>query len=182
MVPLVFAGGEPDKLERVREVLPDATFSDWDSIELDLANAIACPPADPAVPSSVFASYANTPLPQKLDIKEGSTVALVNAPDGFEDVLSDLPEGARLQKGLSGEYDLIIWFVRSAAELEESVTAMASAVRKGGVWIAWPKKTSGIESDLSQTAVRRIGLDNGLVDYKICAIDATWSGLKFSRR
>ena len=181
-VPLIFVGGEPAKLERVREVLPDAAFADWESIELALANAIACPPADPVVPSSVFASYANTPLPKKLGIGENTTVALVNAPEGFEDTIGDLPEGARLRKGLAGDYDLVIWFVRSVAELRESVAAMVSAVRAGGVWIAWPKKSSGIESDLSQTAVRRIGLDNGLVDYKICAIDATWSGLKFARR
>ena len=75
-----------------------------------------------------------------------------------------------------------LWFVRSRQELEEQIEEMGLFAAGGGLWIAWPKKASGVISDLSQTVVRRTGLDSGLVDFKICSIDTTWSGLRFSQR
>jgi hypothetical protein len=78
--------------------------------------------------------------------------------------------------------DLAIWFAKSQKELEERINKVKSKIGKGGLWIAWPKKASDITSDLSQAAVRKVGLDAGLVDYKVCSIDKTWSGLKFAVR
>jgi hypothetical protein len=92
-----------------------------------------------------------------------------------------LPDGATLLRRLSAA-DLIICFTKSRAELERRIGALATKVGDGGMWIAWPKQASGVATDLTQNDVRRIGLASGLVDYKICAIDTTWSGLKFARR
>lgn len=126
------------------------------------------------------AGYSGTPLPQKLGIKAGSSVALVDAPRGFEATLGALPDGARVRRGARAA-DLVVWFVTSRRDLDGRVARIAG-LTWAGLWIAWPKKASGVASDVSEDVVRRVGLASGLVDYKVCAIDATWSGLKFARR
>ena len=134
----------------------------------------------PAQPSS--AGYSGTPLPRKLGIKADSVTAIVRAPPAFEATLGDLPSGARVSHSGRGRRDLTLWFVRSAAELRRAIPAMVEASRSGGVWIAWPKKASGVATDLTEGVVREYGLAAGLVDHKVCAIDATWSGLRFALR
>jgi hypothetical protein len=181
-VPLVYVGGDPKKVARIQELLPDAAYTSWEGIRESLARAIAHPPEDPVVPGSVFAAYAGRPLPQKLGIKSNSTVVLVNAPDGFEGTLGELPEGVELHRQICDGGDLTIWFVRSKDELQVEIEEMASRLEQGAMWIAWPKKVSGVATDLSQQVVRETGLAMDLVDYKICAIDKTWSALLFTRR
>jgi CheY-like chemotaxis protein len=178
-VPLVFVGGEPEKVARVRKLLPDAVYTEWNGIASALRKAIAAPPAEPVVPASNLAGYSGTPLPKKLGIGESSRVALFEAPPEFEKVLGDLPPGAKLRRGEKGECDLAIWFVRSRRDLEIGLRRHTPPPK--GIWIAWPKKASGVETDVGEKDVRRAGLAAGLVDYKICSIDATWSGLKFTR-
>jgi hypothetical protein len=128
------------------------------------------------------AGYSGTPLPGKLGIKADSVTALVGAPPDFEDTLGPLPAGARLSRSGRGRRDLTFWFVRSAAELRRAIPRMVEAARSGGVWIAWPKKASGLATDVTENVVRDHGLAAGLVDHKVCAIDATWSGLRFALR
>ena len=129
-----------------------------------------------------MAGYSGTPLPKKLGIKAGSVVALINAPERFEETLGELPEGVLLHRQSASDSNVTLWFTRSQAELEGGIEAMTTFADKGGLWILWPKKASGVVSDLSQTVVRRTGLNAGLVDFKVCAVDKTWSGLRFSRR
>jgi hypothetical protein len=129
-----------------------------------------------------MAGYSGTPLPKKLGIKTQSIVALVGQPDGFNATLGKLPEGAKLRQGTSDPYDLIIWFVHSRDELEQGIESMVPLAEAAPLWIAWPKKASKMATDLSQQVVRETGLAAGLVDYKICYIDATWSGLLFTQR
>jgi CheY-like chemotaxis protein len=182
-VPVVFAGGDPEKVERTREALPDAIYTPWSRIRSALKRALAQPPADPVVPPPVMEGYSGTPLPKKLGIKEGSVVALSGAPKGFEKTLGKLPDGVTIRRQVRGRCDRIVWFVKSRKDLERGVERMGRAISEnGGLWIAWPKKASGVATDLTQGDVRRTGLASGLVDYKICAIDATWSGLLFARR
>lgn len=181
-VPLVFVEGNPDKVRRIRELLPDAVCTTWSAIPDELKKAIAHPPKDPVVPSSAMAGYLGAPLPKKLGIKAHSVVYLIDAPEGFEKTISDLPEGVTFKRDVPEHNDLAIWFVGSQEDLKERIEQVKRQVGKGGVWIVWPKKASGVASDLSQTAVRKAGLDSGLVDYKVCSIDKTWSGLKFAIR
>jgi hypothetical protein len=181
-IPIVFAGGAPEKIARVREQIPDAVYAEWSGIRAALRHAIAHPPADPAVPASALAGYSGTPLPQKLGIKEGMTVVLVDAPQGLEGTLGPLPRGVKLRRGGHAPRDLTIWCATSGNQVERRIASIAKDVDTGGLWIAWPKKSSGVTADLTQNEVRRIGLAAGFVDYKICAIDETWSGLKFVRR
>jgi CheY-like chemotaxis protein len=177
-IPIVFVGGDPAKVERIRAQLPDATYTSWKRIRSSLAGAIASPVADPVVPASSLSGYEGTPLPAKLGVKPGTTLLLSGAPAGFEKVLGRLPRGASTRR--RGRADLAVWFVRSARDLEGRIARMGSAAPR--VWIAWPKKASGVASDLTQSVVRRAGLASGLVDYKVCSIDDTWSGLLFTRR
>jgi hypothetical protein len=127
--------------------------------------------------------YSGTPLPKKLGIRDGCRLAVVSAPDGFCDRLTPLPDGIRVRTEARGHLDVILFFVTRRAELARRFPGFTRAlVPDGGLWVAWPKKTSGVATDLAFDAVQRIGLDCGLVDNKVAAIDATWSGLRFVRR
>lgn len=132
-------------------------------------------------PSHPLAGYSGTPLVQKLGIKPGSTLALVSAPVNFRRELVGLPRTVRVRPKVDDGADLIVWFVRARGELETRVANVA-AVGAQGVWIAWPKKASGVKTDLNEDLVRAAGLAHGLVDYKVCAINDVWSGLKFAKR
>jgi len=124
-----------------------------------------------------------TPLVRKLGIKPGARLALIAAPEGFEAVLGELPDGAVLASRLRGPLDVIIAFYVRRAKLEQRLPALRSALdQDGGLWLAWPKRSSGVETDLGDGVVRELGLAAGLVDNKVCAIDATWSGLRFVYR
>ena len=130
-----------------------------------------------------MAGYSSTPLLKKLGIKENSRVAFVNAPDGFQHYLGTLPKGAEIVKRLAKPLDLVLLFVITERALARDFATLAGKLASNGmIWIAWPKKSSGVTTDLSFERVQRIGLDSGLVDVKICAIDETWSGLKFVHR
>jgi hypothetical protein len=127
-----------------------------------------------------MAGYSSTPLPKKLGIKEQSRVAFVNAPENFEGYLGPLPERVEVVKRLTKPLDLILLFVTTERALARDFAKLSDKLATNGmIWIAWPKKSSGVATDLSFDRVQRIGLDSGLVDVKICAVDDTWSGLKF---
>ena len=181
-VPIVFVAGDPEKVARVRKLIPDAVYSHWRRLRSDLGRAIRNPPARPIV-KQALAGYSGTPLPKKLGIQEGSTVAFLGAPPGFGQTLGRLPDGVRVRKTARGQADRIVLFVRTRAELARRFPAAARSLASGGgLWIAWPKKASGVVTDLTQGHVREFGLAADFVDYKICAIDDTWSGLQFARR
>lgn len=181
-VPLILLGGDPEQVEKTRCLLPDATYSNWQEFHSAIEAAMANSPQQPVVPASVFAGYSGTPLPKKLGIKPDSIVALVNAPPDFEVTLGTLPEGAVLRPSGRGRRNLTICFVRSRRELSRRIDTLVRVSEQGKVWIAWPKKTSGVETDLTQKDVRKTALESGLVDFKICAIDEIWSGLCFAPR
>jgi CheY-like chemotaxis protein len=181
-LPMVFAGGVPEKIGGIRMSLPDAAYASWLKIRGELKRAMARHTTDPVVPRSIFEPYSRTPLLKKLGIKANSSTALLDAPDGFSKSLGPLPEGAKLLDKPSRDCNLTMWFVRSSRDLNRRIKKISADSDDGLIWIAWPKKTSAIVSDLSQVSVRGAGLATGLVDFKVCAIDATWSGLLFKRR
>jgi|SRR4051794_11532167 hypothetical protein len=133
--------------------------------------------------ATTSSGYSGTPLPKKLGIREGSRVAVVSPPDGFPAVLGALPTGAELRTNARGRLDVVVFFVTRRAELARRFPTFVRALEvDGGLWVAWPKRTSGVATDLGFDAVQAVGLDAGLVDNKVCAIDRTWSGLRFVRR
>jgi CheY-like chemotaxis protein len=181
-LPLVFAGGDPEKVERMRPLLPDAVYTPWSRMRSALRQAITSPPASPRIPRSRMEGYSSAPLSKKLGIKTGSTVALLDAPERFRESIGDLPSGVKFFRGTAGRGDLTLWFIRSRKELQGGIARVALQIEDRPLWIIWPKKASSLATDLTQQDVRDAGLAQGLVDYKICAVDATWSGLLFRRR
>jgi hypothetical protein len=129
-----------------------------------------------------MAGYSGTPLPKKLGIKPGARLGLVDAPDDFAQTLGELPEGVvagPLARGAT-RCDVIVCFARSSKGLARALPPLPGRLLPtGGLWIAWPKKASGLPTDLTEAEVRARGLATGLVDNKVCAIDETWSGLRF---
>jgi hypothetical protein len=129
------------------------------------------------------AGYSGTPLAQKLGIRAGCRLALVRAPEGFEGALDPLPDGVRIRTQARGAQDVVLFFATRLAELERRFGTLAHTVAPaGGLWIAWPKKTSFVATDLTENVVRETGLATGLVDNKVCAVDNTWSALRFVYR
>lgn len=128
-----------------------------------------------------MAGYSGTPLPQKLGIKPGSRLCLVQAPAGFESILGSLPPGVEPSTSMRGSslFDVILFFTSNRAALtKQFATARSRLDLSGGLWIAWPKKASGVPTDLTENVIRDLALAAGLVDNKVCAIDDTWSGLR----
>jgi hypothetical protein len=127
-----------------------------------------------------MAGYSGTPLVQKIGIKAGHRVILRNHPPGFVKELGKLPDDTKTSERLSGTAHVIVYFTDKRAALEKEFANLSSALAPDGMlWIGWPKKSSGKPTDLNENIVREIGLERGLVDVKVCAIDETWSGLKF---
>lgn len=127
-----------------------------------------------------MAGYSGTPLVQKLGIKPDARLQFINAPPDFAATLGPLPAGVEQVGGTAKKLDLAVLFVKAKADLETRFPKVATGLAPAGMlWIAWPKKASGVSTDLNENIVRDIGLAVGLVDTKVCAIDEVWSGLKF---
>jgi hypothetical protein len=127
-----------------------------------------------------MAGYSGRSLPKKLGIKESQRIAFINAPELFARELGELPKDVEIVKKPVAPLDLIVCFVRNEKELLSNFEKLAAKLASAGMlWIAWPKKASGVSTDLTEQVVQRIGLEAGLVDTKVCAIDEIWSGLRF---
>jgi hypothetical protein len=128
----------------------------------------------------VTIGYSGTPLPQKLGIKPGMSMAVLNAPPNLDAILGVLPDGVRTSRRLAGHRDLVLIFITRQVDLASRLPALTDAIAPNGmIWVAWPKRASKIETDMTEDVIREIVLpSSGLVDIKVCAIDQVWSGLK----
>ena len=181
-IPLVMAGGDPKKVARIVELLPNLTYCEWSRVRGAVRKAIKQDQsADP--PDSVFAAYKGRPLPAKLGIKPKDRVALLSPPAGFKKILGKLPPGAKLAGQAGGPFSVVLLFVRTRGVFDKRFAVAARACEKRGrLWIVWPKKSSDLAGDLDQKIVRAQGLEAGWVDFKIVSVDSTWTGLCFVRR
>lgn len=129
------------------------------------------------------AGYSKRSLVEKLGIKPGVRMALLNPPKGYRRTLGPLPAKVAVTSSLTGPHDLIHFFTTEKRDLEAAFPALKKALAKdGALWVSWPKGSSGVATDVSENVVRDIALSNGLVDVKVCAVDETWSGLKLVYR
>lgn len=180
-IPLVFVGGEPEKVDRVKKLLPDATFAGWTGIERALKRALSKPPVE-AVRRRRFDAYSGVALVAKLGVREGTEIRLIRAPKDFDQALTGLPPSAAVRRGTGKRGAVNLWFVTKSSDVESGISKMIDCAEGGGLWIVWPKKASGVKSDVTQLVVRKVGLAAGLVDYKIASLTDVWSGLRFTRR
>ena len=128
-----------------------------------------------------MAGYSGTPLAKKLGIKEGHRLAVLGAPNGFS--IPDLPPAVDARTAARGVSDVILSFHTSRADLAKRLPMLMRALDvHGGLWISWPKKASGVATDITEDVVREVALPSGLVDVKVCAVDDTWSGLRLCLR
>lgn len=178
-LPLVFADGDPEKVATLRTLLPDATYTSWSRLGPAIDKALTRRVAAPVVPPPSI--YSTRPLAAKLGIKAGMRVGLAGAPKGFAGTLAP-PEGTTFTARPSTECDLVLVFVRSQRELVTQLQQLSRVVSRQTLWCIWPKTTSGVSSDLTGNVVRDTGLGSGWVDFKVCSVDDTWSGLAFKRR
>jgi CheY-like chemotaxis protein len=181
-LPIVFAGGLEAKIQRARQQAPWAVFTDWAGAAKALGQALKARPLAAAPGKSYMQQFARSSLVKKLDFKPNMRTALLGAPEGFEEQLGELPEGVELETKITAQTKMAIWFVRSLRELADTDYLGARLPDGASVWIVYPKQASRFKVDFTQHDVRGMGLAAGLVDYKICAVDSDWTGLKFTRK
>lgn len=125
------------------------------------------------------AGYSGTPLAKKLGIKEGLTVRLVNQPEYYFDLFTDFPQNISILADKKKKKNLIHYFVKEAKQLNKDIISLRNEIEQDGmIWISWPKKSSKVVTDITEDVIRKLALENGLVDIKVCAVDEIWSGLK----
>lgn len=178
LIPLVFVEGDPDKVRGVKKMLPDARFTSYARLGPVLEDVLQTPVREAVVPKPLSGPDSPTPLAKKLGLKYGEKVAVVNAP---VEVWERLPD-YELCEGMDSGLGMHLWFVRSEKELRGALGKMVKVAEKSGLWILWPKKGSGVACDLNGNLVRELVLPRNLVDFKICAFDETWSGMRFAVR
>jgi hypothetical protein len=182
-IPIVFAGGLAEKVERMRRELPDAVFTDWKKVVTALKKAMKAAPVEPVQPVAHMQRYAGSSLVKKLGIKPDIKVTVLAAPDDFEGKLGELPEGVEFQPTVTRETALAIWFVRSRRELGAELEYLVARLpERGGVWVVHPKQAGRYRVDFNQRDVVAAGFAAGLAICKVCAVDADWSGLMFRRK
>ena len=129
------------------------------------------------------AGYSKKSLVEKLGIKEGFAISIIGAPENYAGTLGKLPSRITQSNKIKGPLDFIQFFCSKRSRLEDNFPPLKEALSPSGMlWVSWPKGSSGAPTDLTENVVREIGLRNGLVDVKVCAVDETWSGLKFVYR
>jgi hypothetical protein len=183
-MPIVFVGGAPEKVAAVRAKVVDAPFCDWDGLAPALVKAIAAPPVPVPRQDAPATGYSGTPLAKKLGIADGMRVLVVNAPEEFRAWLEPIPEGVEFVRDRGRGGFPIVWvFTTARKELMQRLPLLlGSLADRGHLWVSWPKKSSGISGDMSEDAIRDSALTMGLVDTKVCSVNAIWSGLRLNRR
>ena len=178
-IPLVFVNGEGEKLERVRSDLPDAAYTDNAGVAEVLKSVCRGNPREPLVPPQMMERYRDKPTAQKLGIAPSSTVAVIDAPRGYAATLGPLPEGVEIVEDPRSVHPVTVWFITDHDALLKALPRMRSIAAKTRLWIIWRK---GPQGRISQNRIRETAIEGGLVDYKICSLDAQWSGILFARK
>jgi CheY-like chemotaxis protein len=178
-IPIVFLEGEADKVEALRQQLPDAVFTSLSGLVAAVRSAAGREVTDPVIPPDVMARYATRTAAQKLGIKAGSTVALHDAPRDYPSVLGELPPDVELLEEPDDLQPVTLWFVRDPREYQAGLRRKKAIAARTKLWVVWRK---GSANGLTQNLVRQAANEFGLVDYKICALDSQWSGMAFSVR
>jgi len=176
-IPLVFVGGEAEKVAAIKKQIPDAVYSSIAGVGAALKKAIAQPPRDPVVPRQMMETAPGRTAAQKMGIREGSTMGLIDPPADYLKVLGVLPQGVVLEEDSRRVCPLTVWFVHDPGEYEAALPSRRLLAARSRLWIVWQK---GRRDGLNGNFVREAALAMGLVDYKICSLDGVWTGMVFA--
>lgn len=185
-IPILFLDGAPEKVAIVREKLPDAAYCERPRLLTALRKCIKERPENPVVPMQMMERYSSRTTAQKLGVVADSRVAVVDAPRDYARVIGDLPEGAEVEEKssddavtdfLAAECKVTVWFVEEPDAFLAALPKMRRIAPASRLWVAWPKKAARKDSLLNENLIREMALQNGLVDYKVCSVNETWSGL-----
>jgi hypothetical protein len=182
-VPIVFVDGVSEKVEVIRKLLPDAVYTSRERLGPALRKALAHPPTAPVVPTQMMDRYAARTAAQKLGIAEGASVALLEPPRDYSQVLGQIPKGVNFVEGGGPGCGVTLWFVRDAETYQSGLRRVRALAGRTKLWILWPKRrTREPAPTISEQIVRDAALALGLVDYKICSVNERWSALAFARK
>ncbi len=176
-VPLIFVDGEPEKVAKVRDLLPDAAFV----ARQDLAGALgtATPNTQALVPPPIMERYGGRTVAQKIGMKPNSQATVMDPPRDYRKVIGELPDGAELVEDPDAPEAVTLWFIHEPEGFLAALPRMRTIATKTKLWVLWRK---GRKNGLNQNFVREAGIDSGLVDYKICSVSDVWSGMAFARK
>jgi hypothetical protein len=176
-IPLVFVGGEAEKVAAIRKQMPDAVYASVGGAGAALKRAIRNPPSDPVVPRQMMETAPGRTAAQKMGIREGNVVGLIDPPADYLKVIGELPAGVVMEEDPRRTCPITIWFVHDAGEYESALPSRRTLAARSRLWIVWQKgRRDGLNGDF----VRERALAMGLVDYKICSLDGVWSGMVFT--
>jgi len=178
-IPIIFVDGEAEKVEAIRKQLPDAVDASRKQLCARIKFACGRQVTNPVTPPAVMERYAGRTKAQKLGIKEGSTVALFDAPRDYAAVLGEMPAGVEFAEDPEPHHPVTLWFVRDPREYQSRLRRMSTLADRTKLWVVWRK---GSTNGLTSNTIREAAIGVGLVDYKICAVGAQWSGMVFARR
>jgi CheY-like chemotaxis protein len=176
-IPIVFTGGDPAKVAKIQEILPDAVFT----VESKVVPALKSAPAEvlqPVVPAPMMQRYQDRTPAQKMGIREGSKVGVMNPPRDYLTVLGNMPPDVDLAEDPGSPQDVTLWFVHEPEPFFAALPRMRSIATRTKLWVLWKK---GSKDGITQNFIRKTAIDAGLVDYKICSVDGHWSGIAFAR-
>jgi CheY-like chemotaxis protein len=176
-IPILFLDGAPEKLAVMRQTLPDAAYCERPRLVAGLKKCMKERPANPVVPTQMMDRYAGRTTAQKLGIAAGARVAVIDAPRDYARVMGTLPENVEYDENQWAGCAVTVWFVEEPEAFLAALPKMRRAAMTSKLWIAWPKKAARKDSLLSENLIREMAIENGLVDYKVCSINETWSGL-----
>jgi hypothetical protein len=176
-IPLIFVGGEEEKLVKLRNALPDATYTTLPKAAAAIKRAIANPPVTPVVAPPMMESFHDRTTAQKIGIKEGSRVALYDAPPDYARALGQLPDNVSLEEEPAEILPITLWFVRDLDKYLTGLRTRRALAAKSKLWIVWPK---GRRDGINGNQIREAALAMGLVDYKICSVNEVWTAMVFT--
>ena len=179
-IPLIFAGGAPDRVAGIRELLPDAHFTEWTAIAAALQRALREIPLSVVQPAPMMDRFRDRTAAQKLGIHPGFRVAVYGAPPNYPKVIGAVPADVEWIEEPSDACDVTLYFLSSLPEFEQALTSFRRLAASSRLWLLWRKSRKNQKTELNEQVIRSAAIAIGLVDYKVCSVDETWSALLFA--
>lgn len=178
-IPIIFVDGDPEKVQKIRDLIPDAEYTTLAKVAASVKRAITKPPTTPIIPPQMMERTASRTTTQKMGIAPNSRVALIDPPSDYARVLGELPEGVSLEEDPQDVLPVTVWFVRDPDDYVRALPKKRNLAARSKFWIVWPK---GQRDGINGNFIREAALQLGLVDYKICSVNEVWTAMVFAMK